>query len=71
MANLNSIFPISSKDKYTENDIIDFLMTFEDKMIVANSIRVTGTVKILTAAGAAPIAGSGVDWAIDGATGIH
>ena len=71
MANLNSIFPISSKDKYTENDIIDFLMTFEDKMIVANSIRVTGTVKILNANGAAPIAGSGVDWAIDGATGIH
>ena len=70
MANLNSIFPVSSKDIYIENDIIDFLMTFEGKMIVANSIRVTGTVKILNATGGDPSSGAS-DWAIDSTTGIH
>ena len=44
----NTIFPLSVKDKYRANDIVDWLLTFEGKQIVQNSIRITGTVRVDT-----------------------
>ena len=42
----NTIFPLSTKDAYRQNDIVDFLLAFEDKAIVQNSIRITGKVRV-------------------------
>lgn len=69
MSSLNSIFPISSKDQYSENDIVDFLLSFDNKMIVANSIRVSGNVVVTDTNGDTvyPLASS---WKIDGDVGI-
>ena len=46
MATLNTIFPLSSKDAYSQNDIVDYILTFEDKQIVRNSIRISGKVAV-------------------------
>lgn len=42
------VLPVSSKSFYEENDIVDFLLTFENSEIVMNSIRVSGQVKVNT-----------------------
>ena len=43
---MNVVYPISSKDAYTQNDIVDFLLTFEGREIAQPSIRVSGLVKV-------------------------
>lgn len=46
----STIFPLSTKDSYRQNDIIDWLLAFEDKAIVQNSIRITGNVRVVKSA---------------------
>jgi hypothetical protein len=43
---MNVVYPISSKDNYVANDMVDFLLTFDNREIVQNSIRITGLLKV-------------------------
>ena len=50
---MNSSFPISVKSQYNPNDIVDFLLSFENKSILPNSIRIKGILNITDNNGAA------------------
>lgn len=70
----NTIFPLSTKDAYRQNDIVDFLLAFEDKAIVQNSIRITGKVRVgasgdITANNGTKL-NTSLDVQIDGTVGI-
>ena len=39
---LNSLYPVSVKESYNPNDIVDFLLSFENVSIQPNSIRIKG-----------------------------
>lgn len=73
----NQIFPLSTKDKYRANDIVDFLLAFEDKQILQNSIRLTGKLRVDTSTNIGDDSqtptrvAAGTDLAIDGTVGIH
>jgi hypothetical protein len=69
--NSQTIFPLSVKQSYSPNDVVDFLISYEDKEIVQNSIRITGKVRVaadLTAAARITVTD---DVKIDGTIGIH
>ena len=42
----NTIFPLSVKNNYRANDVVDWLLAFEGKQIIQNSIRITGKVRV-------------------------
>lgn len=42
----STIFPMSTKDNYSQNDIVDWSLAFEDKAILQSSIRITGKVRV-------------------------
>ena len=44
----NTIFPLSTRANYRANDIVDWLLTFDGKQIIQNSIRITGKVRVDT-----------------------
>lgn len=44
---LNTIFPNSVRDTYTENDIVDFLISIENQQVLKNSMTITGTVEVV------------------------
>jgi len=69
----STIFPVSSKDSYSQNDIVDFLMTFDERMVVSNSIRITGKVKVAASGNIANATAlnTSQDINIDAETGIH
>lgn len=70
----NTIFPLSTKDAYRQNDIVDFLLAFEGKAIAQNSIRITGKVRVGLAADVNANNGNRLDVTkdvqIDGTVGI-
>ena len=43
---LQTIFAQAPKASYSENDQIEWVMTFENKRLVANSVRVSGTLRV-------------------------
>ena len=67
---LNTIFPNSVRDEYTENDIVDFLISIENQQVLKNSMTLTGTVEVVASAGGAKI-DIDKDVAIDAVDGIH
>ena len=42
----HQIFPQSFKEQYSQNDVIDFVMTFEGQSLVAGSVRLTGNLQL-------------------------
>ena len=48
---LNSLYPASVKDKYNPNDVVDFLLSFENQSIQPNSIRIKGILETTTLSG--------------------
>ena len=63
MSKLHSIYPQSQKNSYTENDSIDFLLTFDD-VLKPNSVYLTGELAITFAGGATEVF-------CDGMCGVH
>jgi len=43
---LQTIFCQAPKSSYTENDQLEWVMTFENKRLVANSVRISGTLRV-------------------------
>jgi len=74
MSQPHQIFPQSFKDSYSQNDVVDFVMTFENQSMLANSIRITGDLYI-NSTGATAITSNSVDNSknvvFDSITGIH
>lgn len=74
MAQNNTIFPLSTADKYQQNSVVDFLLAFEGKAIVQNSIRITGKVRVATETAIGSNTGDALDVSkdvfIDGTVGI-
>jgi hypothetical protein len=66
---LNIIYPSSTRDFYAQNDIVDFLVSYENKRVVASSIRITGVVRVVTAAG--DRINTSQDLNLDSVVGIH
>ena len=63
MSKLHSIYPQSQKNSYTENDSIDFLLTFDDSL-KPNSVYLTGELAVNYAGGATEVF-------CDGMCGVH
>ena len=51
MTTLNSSYPVSVKSQYNPNDIVDFLLSFENQSVQQNSIRLKGTLVTTTNTG--------------------
>jgi len=66
---LNTIFPNSVRSQYTENDIVDFLISIENQQVLRNSMTITGTVEVTDSTGAK--IDTSKDVAIDAVDGIH
>lgn len=49
MSTYNQIYPVSQKMVYGANDNVDFSLSFENKYLVCNSIRISGTLNVLNA----------------------
>lgn len=62
------INPVSSKELYVENDIVDFNMTFENKSFIPGSLRLTGELNVNN--GANNLA-KNVNCFYDGVAGAH
>ena len=43
---LQTIFAQAPKASYSENDQIEWVMTFENKRLVSNSVRISGTLRV-------------------------
>lgn len=43
----NVVFPTSVKDQYNPNDIVDYVLSFENKRVLQGSIRIEGKLHIL------------------------
>ncbi len=61
---LHQIFPQSFKDSYSQNDVIDLILTFENQSMVANSIRLTGDL-IINSTGTTAINSNATDNSAD------
>ena len=74
MSQPHQIFPQSFKDAYVQNDVVDFMMTFENQSMLANSIRISGDL-VINSTGTTPITSNSADNAanvvFDSIAGIH
>lgn len=68
---LNSSFPISVKDKYNPNDIVDFILSFDNTSIQVNSIRLKGVLNITKTDNTAYTITEGTDVNYNTTVGIH
>lgn len=62
------IFPVSRKDEYKQNDIIDFELNFEGKALREKTISIGGVFKVVEVAGGAVL--NSRDYMIDSAIGV-
>lgn len=67
MATQHAIYPQSQKASYTENDSVDFVLSYDGEKLVPNSVRLTGQFRATKLDGT-PITG---DVKYDGMVGIH
>ena len=68
---LNSTFPVSVKDKYDPNDIVDFLLSFDNTSIQTNSIRLKGVLNITNPDGTPYTITDATDVNYNTSVGIH
>ncbi len=68
---LNIIYPSSTRDKYSQNDIVDFLISYEEKRVLMNSIRITGVVRVVSTASPNGRIDTSKKVNLDSVVGIH
>lgn len=68
---LNVIYPSSTRDVYSQNDIVDFLISYENKRVMMNSIRITGVVRVVNASSPYGRVDTSKDVKLDSVAGIH
>ena len=70
----HTIFPQSFKSAYVQNDVVDFVMTFENQALLQQSLRITGDL-VINSVGTTAMTSNSVDNAadvkFDSVVGIH
>jgi len=69
----HSVEPENSKASYTEYDNVDFVMNFEGRKLICNTVRLEGLLRVTTAGANLPTPGGNIDKRIylDPSVGIH
>jgi len=69
----HSVEPENSKSAYTEYDNVDFVMNFEGRKLICNTVRLEGLLRVTTAGANIPINADSVTKKIfiDPSVGIH
>jgi len=70
----HSVEPENSKSSYTEYDNVDFVMNFEGRKLICNTVRLEGLLRVTTAGANLPVSAGGdvtKKIYIDPSVGIH